>query len=134
MNTRRQFLLTAPLGVLAAAACREQAPGGTAAQPASTPVATPGAPPTFATAPASGPEVSAATFAEAEKLVQVTMSASEREQAAGSWRRSLAPLLERRTGPRKVSLDPDLAPATRWNPLFLGDAGPARDRFVRSPA
>ena len=43
---------------------------------------TPGAPPAFGTAPAVGPEVSAATFAEAEKLVQVQMTAPEREQAA----------------------------------------------------
>ena len=27
--------------------------------------------------------------------------------AAASWRRSMAPLLERRTGPRKVALDAD---------------------------
>jgi len=136
MNTRRQFLITAPLGALgAAAACRNPASSGTATPPpASAPTATPGAPPTFATAPASGPEVSAATFAEAEKLVQVTMTVAEREQAAGSWRRSMAPLLERRTGPRKVAIDPELAPATRWNPLLSGDAGPARDHFVRTPA
>ena len=53
--------------------------------------------------------------------------------AAASWRQSMAPFLERRAGPRKVSLDPDVAPATRWNPvLTAGSAGPARDTFVRS--
>ncbi|MGE5243026.1 MAG: amidase [Betaproteobacteria bacterium] len=136
MNTRRQFLLTAPLGMLgAAAACRrgqppaQQSAAGSAAPP------TPGAPPAFATAPASGPEVSPATFAEAEKLVQVTLSAGERDEAAGSWRRAMAPLLERRTGPRKVALAPDVAPATRWNPVGIlpgGTAGPTRDAFVRT--
>ena len=65
----------------------------------------PGAPPTFGTAPAFGPEVSPATFAEAEKLAQVTMTPAERDMAAGSWRKSLAPLLERRVGPRRVPLD-----------------------------
>jgi len=81
----------------------------------------------------SGPPVSSATFAEAEKLAQVTMTAPEREMAAASWQRSLAPLLERRVGPRKVALEPPIAPATRWNPVF-GDisTGPAHDRFVRS--
>ena len=33
------------------------------------------------------------------------MSAAEREMAAASWQRSMAPLLERRVGPRKVALD-----------------------------
>ncbi len=130
MNTRRQFLITAPLGMLAAAAaCRGEQPASSGA----TPPATPGAPPTFATAPASGPAVSASTFAEAEKLAQVTMSAAEREMAAESWRRSMAPLLERRVGPRKVAIEPNVAPATRWNPVFAGESsGPTLDRFVRS--
>ena len=130
VNTRRQFLLTAPLGVVAAAvACRDQQQ--TTAVPA--PPATPGAPPTFGTAPASGPVVSASTFAEAEKLAQVTMSAVEREMAAANWRRSMAPLLERRTGPRKVAPESSVAPATRWNPVLTPDSsGPTRDTFVRS--
>ena len=103
MNTRRQFLLTAPMGMVAATtACRNQAPSAPA--PAA-PASTPGAPPTFGAGPLTGPPVSAATFAEAEKLVQVTMRAADREMAAGSWRRSMAPLLERRAGPRKVALD-----------------------------
>jgi Asp-tRNA(Asn)/Glu-tRNA(Gln) amidotransferase A subunit family amidase len=130
MNTRRQFLIVAPLGMLGAAvACRGEQPGAGG----STPATTPGAPPTFGTAPASGPEVAPATFAEAEKLAQVTMSAADREMAAASWRRSMAPLLERRVGPRKVALGPEVAPATRWNPVLDGEsAGPAQDRFVRS--
>jgi Asp-tRNA(Asn)/Glu-tRNA(Gln) amidotransferase A subunit family amidase len=129
MNTRRRFLITAPLGVVGAAiACnRDPTAAGT---PPST--ATPRAPPTFATAPASGPEVSASTFAEAEKLMQVTMTGAEREMVAGSWRRAMAPLLERRTGPRKVALEPQIAPATRWNPALAGEQGPAHDRFERS--
>ena len=95
----------------------------------------PGAPPTFGTGPVTGPPVSAATFAEAQKLVQVTMSAAEREVAAASWPRSMAPLFERRVGPRKVALAADLAPATRWNPVLPGEAaGPIRDTFVRSIA
>ena len=99
----------------------------------STPAATPGAPPTFGTAKASGPIVSAATFAEAEKLAQVTMSPAEREMAAASWRQSLAPLLERRVGPRTMTLEPQVAPATRWNPVLAGQRpGPGRNGFVRS--
>ena len=47
----------------------------------------------------------------------------------------MAPLLERRTGPRKVVLEPGLAPATRWNPAINGETpGPKSDRFVRSSA
>jgi Asp-tRNA(Asn)/Glu-tRNA(Gln) amidotransferase A subunit family amidase len=129
MNTRRQFLITAPIVLGVAAACRREQPAAAVSQTA----ATPGAPPTFGTAPAVGPDVSASTFAEAEKLAQVTMSDPEREMAAASWRRSMAPLLERRSGPRKVALEPELAPATQWNPALFGPTpGPARDAFVRS--
>jgi len=130
MNTRRQFLIAAPLGALGAAvACRGEQQGATV----SAPPTTPGAPPTFGTAPASGPAVSPSTFADAEKLAQVTMSAAEREMAAASWRQSMAPLLERRVGPRKVALEPHIAPATRWNPVLAGESsGPTRDAFVRS--
>jgi len=133
MNTRRQFLITASMAIAGSgAACRRDG-SGAAAPPASSPPATPGAPPTFGTGPVSGPPVSSATFADAEKLAQVTMSEAEREMAAASWPRSMAPLLERRTGPRKIALAAELAPATQWNPAFaVAAAGPARDAFVRS--
>src|SRR5581483_4003259 len=72
---------------------------------------------------------------EAEKLVQVEYGAAERQVAADSWRRTMAPLYERRTGPKKFSLNAADAPATQWNPTLPGlAAGPARDRFVRSAA
>ncbi|HMA19723.1 MAG TPA: amidase, partial [Gemmatimonadaceae bacterium] len=129
VNSRRQFLIRAPLGLLGAvAACRGQ---NEEAKPAASPP--PGAPPTFGTAPAVGPEVSATTFAEAEKLAQVSMTDAERTMAASSWRTSMAALLERRTGPRKVALETGVAPATRWNPVLPGQTtGPERDRFIRS--
>jgi Asp-tRNA(Asn)/Glu-tRNA(Gln) amidotransferase A subunit family amidase len=130
MNTRRQFLITAPIAALGAAVACERKPQS-AAVPA-TP-STPGAPPTFGTGPVSGPPVSPSTFAEAEKLAQVTLSDAEREMAAATWQRSMAPFLERRAGPRKVALQPDIAPATRWNPSLSGErVGPARDAFARS--
>src|SRR6185503_18389504 len=92
-----------------------------------------GMPPAFGTGPAVGPEITPATLAEAEKLVQVHLTEAERAQAAGNWRVSLAPLYERRTGPRTVALDPALAPASRWEPaLAAGATGPSRSRFVRS--
>ena len=132
MNTRRQFLIRAPLGIIGTiAAC-----GGkneSAVQAGSQASATPGAPPAFNTAPPVGPEVTSATFAEAEKLCQVQMTDAQRNMAASSWRTSMAPLLERRTGPRKVVLEATLAPATRWNPMIPGaGAMPAADAFVRS--
>jgi Asp-tRNA(Asn)/Glu-tRNA(Gln) amidotransferase A subunit family amidase len=132
MNTRRQFLITAPLGVLGAAvACRAQKQNASIPTPASTP----GAPPTFGTGPVSGPVVSPATFAEAERLAQVTMTQSERQMAAASWQRSMAPLVERRVGPRKVALGPEVAPATCWSPGRLGGRVDAPlDAFVRSAA
>ena len=132
MNTRRRFLITASMGAIASAACRGGDQGGAVSAPPPAPT-TPGAPPTFGTGPVSGPPVSAATFAEAEKLAQVTMTDAEREAAAATWQRSMAPLLERRTGPRKITLAPELAPATQWNPVLAGaNAATPRDLFVRS--
>jgi Asp-tRNA(Asn)/Glu-tRNA(Gln) amidotransferase A subunit family amidase len=129
MNTRRQFLITAPLGFLVAAeACK-----GTTPDAASQATPTPGAPPTFGTGAGAGPEVTPTTFAEAEKLMQVTMTPAERQLAADSWRMSMAPYLERRTGPRKVALAATDVPAMVWNPLLPGIVQPVtRDRFVRS--
>jgi Asp-tRNA(Asn)/Glu-tRNA(Gln) amidotransferase A subunit family amidase len=138
VNTRRQFLIRAPLGLAAIASGCGRANDATtkAADTASSATqATPGAPPAFNTAPAAGPEVSATTFAEAEKLVQVSMTDAERATAVGSWRRAMAPMLERRTGPRKVALEPELAPATVWDPVLPHlTIGVQRDRFVRSNA
>jgi Asp-tRNA(Asn)/Glu-tRNA(Gln) amidotransferase A subunit family amidase len=93
----------------------------------------PGAPSAFGTGPAVGPEVSPTTFAEAEKLVQVQLSSEERGVAAASWRVSLASVYERRTGPRKVTLDATVAPWSRYNSTLPGQqAGPQHDQFVRS--
>jgi Asp-tRNA(Asn)/Glu-tRNA(Gln) amidotransferase A subunit family amidase len=63
----------------------------------------------------------------------MTLTGSERKIAADSWRKTMAPLYERRKGPRKVALDPALAPWSRWDPVLPGKKeGPERDRFVRS--
>jgi Asp-tRNA(Asn)/Glu-tRNA(Gln) amidotransferase A subunit family amidase len=130
MNTRRQFLIRAPLAVLVAAGVKT----GISQTPSQTPT-TPGAPPTFGTGAGSGPAVTPETFAEAEKLMQVTMTPAERQQAAESWRTSLAQYFERRTGPRKVSIKDTDAPATIWDPRLPGvPAMPSRDRFLRSKA
>lgn len=127
-KSRRQFLTQTSLGLLAAATTYRSY----AQQPADLP---PGAPPAFGAGPAVGPEVSVSTFAEAEKLMQVELSAAERVMAANSWRKTMAALYERRTGPRKVALEPTLAPASRWDPALPGiKIGPSRDRFIRSQA
>jgi Asp-tRNA(Asn)/Glu-tRNA(Gln) amidotransferase A subunit family amidase len=124
-KSRREFLTHASLGLAAAA--------GAAIGDAQTTELPPGAPPAFNTGPAVGPPVSPVTFAEAEKLVQVTMSPTERVMAAESWRTSMAPLLECRAGPRKVELEAALAPASQWNPMLPGlQVRPARNAFVRS--
>src|SRR3954465_14037261 len=132
MNTRRQFLITAPLGILGAInACKgdDQKPAAPA-----TPL-TPGAPPAFTTGRGAGPPVTAATFAEAQKLVQVDMSDAERDMAAKSWRTAMASLMERRAGPKKIALEASVSPATQWDPrIIAGTTGPQRDHFVRSNA
>ena len=127
-KSRRQFLSRASIGLMAtASACRRAAQ-----EPAELPA---GAPPAFGTAPEVGPPVSTATFAEAEKLVQFPLSGAEREMAAGNWRKAMAPVYERRTGPRKLTLEPSVAPGSRWDPVLPGQkAGPGRDRFIRTKA
>jgi len=121
-KSRRDFLTKTSLGLAAASLAESQ-----------TPTLPPGAPSAFNTAPPVGPEVSPATFAEAEKLVQVQLTPPQRIMAAENWRTSMAALYERRTGPRKVALEPPLAPGSQWNPVLPGQpAGPSRNRFVRS--
>jgi Asp-tRNA(Asn)/Glu-tRNA(Gln) amidotransferase A subunit family amidase len=124
-KSRRQFLINTALAYFGASLTSLQAQ-----QTAEPP---PGMPPAFGTAPPVGPEISPSTLAEAEKLVQVQFSATERAQAAGNWRSAMAPLYERRTGPRKIELEPTLAPYSRWNPMLPGEAPAAvRDQFIRS--
>jgi Asp-tRNA(Asn)/Glu-tRNA(Gln) amidotransferase A subunit family amidase len=127
-KSRRQFLAATSLTLLGAAA----------ASLSKAQVATdlpPGSPSAFGTGPAVGPEVTVSTFADAEKLVQVPMSNAERVMAAASWRKTMAGLYERRTGPRKLALEPTLAPASRWDPMLPGQKTlPQRDRFTRSDA
>jgi Asp-tRNA(Asn)/Glu-tRNA(Gln) amidotransferase A subunit family amidase len=126
-KSRREFLTVTSLGMLGAAAAASliQAQDQT--------VLPPGAPTAFGAGAPVGPEVSVTTFAEAEKLVQFPLKESERAMAAASWRKTLAGVYERRTGPRKLALESTLAPATRWNPALPGvKTGGKQDRFIRS--
>jgi Asp-tRNA(Asn)/Glu-tRNA(Gln) amidotransferase A subunit family amidase len=127
-KSRREFLADISIPILVGtAAFQVPEQNQKAAEPPA------GAPPAFGTAPPVGPAVSSETFTEAEKLVRVEMTASDRAEAASNWRESMAALYERRTGPRKISLEAQLSPATQWNPVLPGmKAGPDRDRFVRS--
>ena len=130
-NSRRDFLATSCAAVLGSLAVAREAHA--ADPPAPGPAPPPGTPPAFGTAPAVGPEVTAATFGAAEKLVQVQLTPAQRAQAVSNWRRSMAPLYERRTGPRRVKLNAELAPYSTWNPMLPGHAAlPAGERFVRS--
>jgi Asp-tRNA(Asn)/Glu-tRNA(Gln) amidotransferase A subunit family amidase len=131
-STRRRFIKRSVLGLAGAAAASRASASGVLAQGAEPPA---GMPPAFGTGPGAGPEVTPATFAEAERLAQVNYTAAERAEAAGNWRMSMAPLAERRTGPRHVTLDPALAPASRWDPVLPGvSSGPSHTRVVRSAA
>jgi Asp-tRNA(Asn)/Glu-tRNA(Gln) amidotransferase A subunit family amidase len=125
-KSRRQFLGRTSTAILAAAAaCRKATPDAADLPP--------GTPPAFGTAADAGPPVSPSTFAEAEKLVQFDLSVPERQMAAGNWRKSMAPVYERRTGPRKFFPPPAVAPASCWNPILPGqEAGPKHDRFIRT--
>ncbi len=126
-TSRREFVALGSLGLLAGVV-PAQTPDGQNQTP------TPGAPPAFGTAAPVGPEVSAATFKEAEKLAQVEMTPKDLDQAAGNWREQVASFYERRVGPRKVELESTLAPATQWNPSLPGIVRglPSANKFVRS--
>jgi len=124
MKSRRDFLVRTPLalvGILAAWKLKAQT---------TEPGTVPGATPAFNTGNRVGPKVTQQTFAEAEKLMQVSMSEAHRAQAAASWRTAMAGTMERRVGPRRIMLEDGLAPATVWNPELPGHVvGPAQDRF-----
>src|SRR5262249_5575325 len=106
----------------------------TGATPAAIPPQpTPESPPASGTAQPVGPEVNPEVFAAAEKLVRIELTGRERAQAAQNWRNGMAALYERRTGPRKVPLTPDMAPALQWKPAVPGTPPPrATARFVPS--
>jgi Asp-tRNA(Asn)/Glu-tRNA(Gln) amidotransferase A subunit family amidase len=132
-SSRREFLTYSALGLMGAAI---QAPAAQVAAAQSTELP-PGAPSAFGTSPPVGPEVSAATFAEAGKLVQVEMTAADRAMAASNWRMQIAPLYEFRTGPRRIALESTVAPATQWNPSSIGArrdklGSKAGSSFIRS--
>jgi Asp-tRNA(Asn)/Glu-tRNA(Gln) amidotransferase A subunit family amidase len=127
-KSRRQFLAATSLSLLGAAAASLSRAQVSTDLP-------PGSPSAFGTGPEVGPEVTVSTFAEAEKLMQFPLNDRERTMAATSWRKTMAGLYERRTGPRKLALELTLAPASRWDPVLPGQKTvPQRDRFVRSKA
>ena len=123
-KSRRDFLTQSTLALLASASASAQTP--------STP-STPGAPPAFGTSPAIGPEVTLTTFAESEKLVQLPLTEKDRAEAAGNWRSAMAPLYERRVGPRKVPIPYAIAPYSTVHSVLPGQpSGPASDLFTPS--
>jgi Asp-tRNA(Asn)/Glu-tRNA(Gln) amidotransferase A subunit family amidase len=133
-KTRRKFLVEAGLGVVGAVSASSAGAATRAgAQEPSQQEPPAGAPPAFGTGPAVGPEISPGTIGEAEKLVQFSLTAEERNQAAKSWRGNMASLYERRTGPKKLALEPTVAPFSRYVSALPGETQrTAANRFVRS--
>ncbi len=123
-KSRRQLLNRASIGLLATASACRKAEQKTGELP-------PGAPPAFGTAPVVGPEVSSATFAAAEKLMQVELTAPEREMAAGNWRKRWQRCTSAAPAPESIRR-PRTAPATRWDPVLPGL--PVRRRGTDSSA
>jgi Asp-tRNA(Asn)/Glu-tRNA(Gln) amidotransferase A subunit family amidase len=115
-RSRREFLAKGSMGLVGAAMAAQTASGQTPQAAGPQIPSTPGAPGAFGTAAATGPEVTVETFVQAEKLVQVEMSAKDLGEAAGNWRQSMAAVYERRVGPRKLAIGYDVVPATVWNP------------------
>ena len=88
-ESRRDFLAAASLGLLSATIGFDNHPVEAPAQLPSAPPA--GMPPAFGAGPGIGPQISSTAFAEAEKLVQVELSAVDRAMAAASWRHASNP-------------------------------------------
>jgi Asp-tRNA(Asn)/Glu-tRNA(Gln) amidotransferase A subunit family amidase len=131
-QSRRRFLSRTTAGLVGAAAVARRVAASPDPQVTPPPA---GMPPVYGTAPPVGPEITPATIAEAQKLVRIEFTSAEQTQIAESWPRMMAGTMERRTGPRKLALEPEIAPATLWNPMIPGvPPGPARDRFVASAA
>ena len=129
-TTRRDFLTSTSLGLVGAAVAGHTSQDAQQQKPGEPPA---GTPPAFGTGPAVGPEVTPVTFGEAEKVVQVELAASDRDMVSSSWRGNMAALYERRTGPHKVAIEPEVAPYSHWDPVLPGQKrGPAQDRFVRT--
>ncbi len=134
-KTRREFLTEAAVGLAGVAAGAAGALPAEAQNPAQQPASQQpaGAPPAFGTGQGMGPQVSPATFVEAQKLVQIELTQPQLEQAASSWRSNVSFMYERRTGPRKVELPATVAPYSSWNPALPGmQVGPKENRFVRT--
>jgi|GEM_PF-4419205 len=92
---------------------------------------TPGSPPTYGIASPVGPEVTVATFAEAEKLVQAPVGAGpdrSRKQLAASD----GPGLRASRCPGKLIPRNDEAPTTARDPTLGVHAGPTSAVFGRS--
>ena len=144
MKTRRDFLAIIGMGLVGAVVNAEESSSAQTNLNATTTLQNPnpapgqepaGMPPAFGTAKPVGPEVSEETLVEAEKLVQVNLNKADIAQAAKTWRVNLAPLYERRVGPRKMELQDGLAPWSRWDAVLPGTkAGPERNRLVRTMA
>jgi len=126
-KSRREFLVNTSIALVGTAVLGQEP----AEQKPSEPPA--GAPPAFGTAAAVGPEVSPETIVQAEKLVQIEMKPADIRMAAGTWRSNIAPLYERRTGPKKIAIEPQIAPYSRWDPVLPGQKhAQLRDEFVRT--
>src|SRR5438128_5934745 len=131
-KSRRDFLTQTSLGLIGAAVATNSSAQVHAEEIFQEPTPLPpGAPPAFGAGPAVGPEVSPATFAEAEKLVQVNLTPADRARAAESWRVNLASLYERRTGPRTLALEPTPPPISPYPSVLPSQSGsPPRDHFI----
>jgi Asp-tRNA(Asn)/Glu-tRNA(Gln) amidotransferase A subunit family amidase len=126
-RSRREFLVNTSIALLGTAVLGQEP---SEQKPAELPA---GAPPAFGTAAAVGPEVSPETFVQAEKLVQIEMKPADIKMAADTWRSNIAPLYERRTGPKKIAIEPQIAPYSHWDPVLPGQKhAQLRDQFVRS--
>ncbi|MDP9109598.1 MAG: amidase, partial [Pseudomonadota bacterium] len=130
MTARRVFLKQAPLGMLAMHASI----AGAQAQPSVAPGAAAPGPAPAPTIPGAAKAIGVDTFAAAESLMQVTLTPAQRALAAASWHDNIEPVLERRTGPRKLAIPAAVAPASTWRPLAGSKPAPARDHFVASTA
>ncbi|MGA8707450.1 MAG: amidase [Steroidobacteraceae bacterium] len=134
-GSRRDFFAAASAALLGSAASGRAAETPVPDSSAGSANAPPGSPPAFGTAVPVGPEVTAETFRQASKLVQIEFTDGELSEAASNWRDGLASIYERRTGPRRVVLEDSVAPYSQVSPVLPGwRRRTTADRFIRSGA
>ena len=128
-KSRREFLTQSTLTLLAAASASTASLGQN-----------PQLPPHRALRPPSAPHPRSALKSppppspKPKNSSSIALTEKDRAQAAGNWRQAMAPLYERRTGPRKVAIPDSVVPVLplELHPPRRLNPAPSKNEFIRT--